>query len=266
MPRVCSRDGDLTVASDGYLYGTTSGRIIFDGSTCYGPPNCGAVFRMSTTGEMTLLHLFSGEDGAYPNGGLIQASDGNLYGVTRVGPNGGTLFRMTLPAGTVTTIASVNGYPLGDPAEGADGNFYLAAQETSGVSVCGGIFRVTKAGEVTKMHQFGTADNLCAITAGLIRGMDGSLYGAAGGGVFKMTAAGAVSVLHALTNAPPKLLIQGSDGALYGLRPRDDETQQGSVFRLDASGAFTTLHRFNWLDGAILSGINLDPPDALMVL
>jgi uncharacterized repeat protein (TIGR03803 family) len=157
----------------------------------------------------------------------------------------------------------VNGYPLGDLAEDADGPFYLAAQETaSNVTVCGGIFRLTKAGALTKMHQFGTAGNLCAITTGLIRGVDGNFYGAASGGLFKMTPGGDVTVLHA-RNAGAKHLMQGSDGAFYGLIAAG-ETRFGSVFRMDASGVFTTLHEFTGVDGAILSGINGDPPDALM--
>lgn len=146
---------------------------------------------------------------------------------------------------------------------GSDGAFYGTA--VRGPKGIGEVFRITPTGQMTILHAFAGPDG-GAPYGGVFEANDGYLYGTPPAAAFKMTAAGAVSVLHALTNAPPKLLMQGADGALYGLRPRDDETQQGSVFRLDASGAFTTLHRFNWLDGAILSGINLDPPDALMVL
>src|SRR5260370_11534499 len=53
----------------------------------------------------TTLHSFnSATDGSNPYSGLIQATDGNLYGVTYIGgPNGhGTLFKITT-GGALTT-------------------------------------------------------------------------------------------------------------------------------------------------------------------
>lgn len=50
------------------------------------------------TGVVTTLHSFDGTDGEFPRGGLIQGSDGNLYGTTyQGGTNGaGTIFRLEL--------------------------------------------------------------------------------------------------------------------------------------------------------------------------
>jgi uncharacterized repeat protein (TIGR03803 family) len=86
----------LIQGNDGDFYGTT-----FNG----GPSNDGTLFKMSTSGDVTMLYSFSGSDGAGPYGGLIQASDGNFYGTTeKGGPTGdGTVFRMT-PSGAVTTL------------------------------------------------------------------------------------------------------------------------------------------------------------------
>ena len=67
-------------ASDGNFYGTT---YLGGGSTAcqYG---CGAVFKMTAAGTVTILHAFcmhSGcPDGYNPTAGLVQGSDGNLYG------------------------------------------------------------------------------------------------------------------------------------------------------------------------------------------
>jgi uncharacterized repeat protein (TIGR03803 family) len=80
----------LLQATDGNFYGTTvSG----------GAADNGTVFRMTPEGTVTILHAFArGSDGAFPYAGLIQATDGNLYGTTQGGgANGaGTIFRITL--------------------------------------------------------------------------------------------------------------------------------------------------------------------------
>jgi len=91
-------------ASNGLLYGTTLGG---------GTNGQGTVFKLTTTGTLTTLYSFCAEancaDGSEPVGGLVQGTDGNLYGVTEYGGgNGpgsgaGTVFKVT-PAGKLTTI------------------------------------------------------------------------------------------------------------------------------------------------------------------
>jgi uncharacterized repeat protein (TIGR03803 family) len=76
---------------NGNLYGTTAG-----GGTNGG---YGTVFQISSTGALTSLYSFTGgNDGANPQAGLVQTSDGNLYGTTADGGQGiaGTVFRLTL--------------------------------------------------------------------------------------------------------------------------------------------------------------------------
>ena len=91
----------LVFATDGQLYGTTVG-----GCTTYPTygqiGNFGTVVQMTQAGVIKTLVSFDYLDG-YGNAprGLIQASDGNLYGVCAVTgiPNGwyGNVFRVTLP-------------------------------------------------------------------------------------------------------------------------------------------------------------------------
>jgi len=65
--------GPLLQASDGNLW-TTSG--------VGGPSNFGEVLAVSETGNIVEELSFSGTNGAYPAAGVIQASNGTLYGTT----------------------------------------------------------------------------------------------------------------------------------------------------------------------------------------
>ena len=79
-----SGDGDqpyagLIMDKEGNLYGTTSGGGAYDS---------GIVFKVTPTGEETVLHSFCSQggsycpDGCFPLGGLIMDKKGNLYGTT----------------------------------------------------------------------------------------------------------------------------------------------------------------------------------------
>lgn len=84
-------------ASDGFIYGTT---------TKGGTNGLGTIFKVSTNGDVAYfqtLHQFSGgAEGLYPNAGLVQSYDTNLYGTTWFGGrfNNGTIFRLSAPAFT----------------------------------------------------------------------------------------------------------------------------------------------------------------------
>src|SRR5882724_1983681 len=101
-------DGDAPVAglalgTNGNFYGTTAfGGMETNG--CVG--SCGTLFEISSDGAFTSLHLFNHDDGSAPRGGLVQASDGNLYGTTFDGGacGLGTAFRITA-SGVLTTIS-----------------------------------------------------------------------------------------------------------------------------------------------------------------
>jgi uncharacterized repeat protein (TIGR03803 family) len=121
----------LLQASDGRLYGTTSyGGAL---STFY---QSGTLFRITTKGVFTKLWDFNATDpsttGISPWGGLIQASDGNLYGTTTAGggaANSGTVYRLT-SRGVVSQILSFDASTTGAspeavPLQAADGTLYL---------------------------------------------------------------------------------------------------------------------------------------------
>jgi uncharacterized repeat protein (TIGR03803 family) len=83
--------GSLIQASDGNFYGTTQSGGAYAGGT---------VFQITPSGRETVVYSFGGamNDGNTPSG-LIQGSDGNVYGTTiSGGAHGiGTFFRLPLP-------------------------------------------------------------------------------------------------------------------------------------------------------------------------
>jgi uncharacterized repeat protein (TIGR03803 family) len=142
--------GALIQASDGNLYGT-----------CYsgGANGVGTVFRISTAGVFKKIYDFSqaaGNVGYDPKAGVIQASDGNLYGTAWQGGLGlGTIYQLTL-SGVATLEASFDpnsatGYePVGALVQGSDGNLYVTAPSGGGTNSNGvpdqGTIDVFKAG------------------------------------------------------------------------------------------------------------------------
>jgi uncharacterized repeat protein (TIGR03803 family) len=89
-----SPSGPLILATDGNFYGLA---YDMDPSTS---TVLGSIYRMAPDGTVSFIYTFSGPDGAYPAGALLQASDGNLYGTTSGGGafNAGTVFRVNLGA------------------------------------------------------------------------------------------------------------------------------------------------------------------------
>jgi uncharacterized repeat protein (TIGR03803 family) len=101
--------GELVQATNGNLYGTTyqgGANVCTNGKVEFG---CGTVFAITPSGTLTTIYSFCSHsncaDGYEPVTGLIQATNGNLYGTTQNGgaSGGGTVFSMT-PSGTLTTL------------------------------------------------------------------------------------------------------------------------------------------------------------------
>lgn len=102
-------DGDpmatLAQATDGNLYGT----LPIGGTHDCDGLQCGAIFEVTLGGTLMTLYNFCSEpncpDGQRPDGGLIQSTNGTLYGTTADGGNGnceygcGTVFSLDLGLG-----------------------------------------------------------------------------------------------------------------------------------------------------------------------
>jgi uncharacterized repeat protein (TIGR03803 family) len=120
----------LMQASDGNLYGT------YGTGSAAGTSGGGWIFKMTAGGTLSSLYSFRAA-GSYPDGfgpvGLIQATDGKLYGIASSGGSGGvgTLFSITTD-GSFTNLysfpTSLNGqafgYPVVNVTQGGDGALY----------------------------------------------------------------------------------------------------------------------------------------------
>ncbi len=120
-------------AADGNLYGVT-----FSGGTS----NAGVVFKVTSSGTYTVLHNLNGTtDGNGPFSGLIQATDGKLYGTANGGgsSNMGTLFSITT-SGTFTALVNFSGangsLPNSPLKQNTNGILYGDTYYGGNVSLC----------------------------------------------------------------------------------------------------------------------------------
>ena len=246
---------DLVQASDGYLYGTA-----VNGGT----NNLGTVFRISTNGIMTPLYSFIGtNDGSHPIAGLVQASDGYLYGTTQNGStnNDGTIFRISTN-GVLTPLHTFMGndgsIPLASLVQASDGNLY-GTTELGGTNNFGTVFRITTNGAFTSLCSFTDGNDGAFPWAGLLKASDGNLYGTAIGGgnngkgsgtVFRFTTNGILTTLYSFTygndgGEPLGGLVQANDGYLYGTTTAAGGIHNdGTIFRITTNGVFTALYSF----------------------
>lgn len=197
--------GSLVQGTDGNFYGMTE-----TGGTTIS----GIVFKITPSGAITVLHSFDyNADGAAPRGSLVKGSDGNFYGLTRLGGayNQGTIFKIT-PSGTFTKLHSFEfradgAYPFGSLIQGNDGNFYGMTTK-GGTNQAGTIFKCTPSGTYTVLRHLNTYNDGSNPNGSLVKGSDGSFYGLNsiggqkdGGTIFKITSGGAYTVLRHLDKA-----------------------------------------------------------------
>jgi uncharacterized protein (TIGR03437 family) len=247
-----SPTGGLIQASDGNFYGTTAGGTNVGG--------VGTIFKVTPAGTVTFLHRFNGNDGSAPEGGLVQGSDGSLYGTTSQGgaSSQGTIFKIT-PAGSLTTLHSFSGMDGASPYAGliqaSDGNFY-GTTGRGGTRGIGTVFQITPGGTLTTLYSFTGGNDSSAPRGSLVQATDGSLYGTTSlggpnvgsGTIFKITPSGTLTFLYTFHgpdgSGPFAGLIQASDGNFYGTTQGGGTDGDGTVFEITPSGMFTTLHSF----------------------
>jgi uncharacterized repeat protein (TIGR03803 family) len=237
----------LALGADLNLHGTTSRG---------GAHGFGTVFTMTPEGVLTTQVEFgddpSGIKGAYPEGPLIQATDGNFYGTTATGgaTGDGTVFRIT-PAGQLTTLVEFTGRrgknrgmrPVGALYQADDGHLY-GTTSFGGASNYGTAFRMTLDGQLTTVAELDFKDGAYPET-GFVKGSDANLYTATAlggnfgaGAVFRLRMRTATDLAEAVTISPftaqlrarLKMGVQASTVYFeYGVEDYDQRTPNQTI-------------------------------------
>jgi uncharacterized repeat protein (TIGR03803 family) len=244
----------ITRDSLGNSYGTTQHG---------GPHAAGTVFKIDHKGRESILYNFSGgADGAYPQGGVVKDSAGNLYGTAAGGGSGGqgVVFKLDT-RGHQTVLYNFSGadgaYP-NDVIMDATGNLY-GTTEGGGTSAKGTIFKLDTMGHETVLHSFTGADGAYPYT-GVTMDSAGNLYGSTTRGgphpnfgvVYKLDTSQTYTILHGFTGGADGGFVWGSpivdaSGNVYGATwsggpPSGD--YPGVVYKVDAGGQFSVLYTF----------------------
>jgi len=186
----------LTRDASGNLYSmTTWGGNYF--WPCTPGDGCGAVFELSPKSgswDYSVLHRFTGRDGAFANSGVIQDKQGNVYGATTAdGAFGcGTVFELSPQADggwRYDVLYNLrNGLSAGALAIDAAGNLFGA---NSGVmtgtcpgAAYGEIFKLTPSArghwQYSSIHKFTSEIGGNSPSSGVIFDKAGNLYGTVG--------------------------------------------------------------------------------------
>ena len=173
-----------------------------------------------------VLYAFpSFASGAEPAGSLLLVG-ASLYGTAQTGGVGqgpyglGAVYRFDIQTGQETLLHSFAGppsdgeYPYAGPVADSAGNLYGTTYYGDRNNL-GAVFMLSPAGTETLLHSFNLLDGAHPV-GGLVRDAPGNLYGT--------TVGGGIASPSCLTNI-------GTHSC-------------GTVFRLDAAGNLTTLHRF----------------------
>ncbi|HXM24374.1 MAG TPA: choice-of-anchor tandem repeat GloVer-containing protein [Terriglobales bacterium] len=267
------------------MYGTTA----FGGTS-----DNGTIFKIDHgSGKITVLHRFISVDGVSPHAGLIRDSEGNSYGTTDHGgdtncnpPNGcGTVFKLNR-TGKLIVLHTFTG-PDGDSPGHAtllrDSSGALYGTAVGGGPGGGGgvVFKLDPDGAETVLHTFSERADGNGPSAGLVRDVDGNLYGTTvNGGIFNDTTCQVVgcgvvfelsptssgwkeTVLYRFTGGsdggyPQSALVLDQHGNLYGTTTVGGNFAGqnctgagcGTIFKLQlSSGGWTETVLYAFSDG-----------------
>lgn len=236
----------LTQASDGKFYGLTN---------TGGANNFGVLYQYDpATAVYTKKIDFNGvNNGSNPNGYLVQASDGNLYGMTTNGGanNFGVLFQYNTSTSVLIKLLDFSGTsgsnPYGSLIQASDGMLY-GITTTGALNGRGAIFQFNYiTSSYTRKYDFLTGVTGFSSYSDLFQASDGNLYGmTSAGGVYGV---GVIFQFDLSSNTYTKKidfdgangkgaqgsLMQATDGKLYGVTSQGGSSNLGDLFQYDYS-------------------------------
>ena len=242
--------GGLIQANNGLLYGVT-----FDG----GANGYGTIFSFNiSTGVYTKIHDFFFTNGSSPRGGLIQASNGLLYGLTCYGgsSNEGVLYSMNLNTNVYTKhvdFTGVNGRtPFSSLMQSSNGLLY-GTTVGGGINDAGTIFSYNfNTNVLTTRYSFNNSLSGRYSYSKLVQASDGKLYGTTAiggtgnyGTLYSWDETSAAYAVHhnfaAGTSAngakPYGSLILAANGKLYGTTSESQTPDKSTLFSYNLSTA-----------------------------
>jgi uncharacterized repeat protein (TIGR03803 family) len=223
--------------------------------------------------EEVFTNIGAENTGMFPNGRLVQGSDGNFYGTSQQGgvKLGGTAFRLT-PGGKVSSIypfdsgfSDIGAAPYAAFCVGTDRNLYRTTTKRS-CNQAGCIFKMALSGQPTflQCNNLGPAAVPVSFTQ-FMRARDGTFYTASYdldsstpyqvGVIYHLNVDGSVLFSTRMDRtahgAEPKApLTEGADGNIYGVASQGGINELGTMFRVSPAGVITLLHPFAGSDGS----------------
>jgi uncharacterized repeat protein (TIGR03803 family) len=252
-------------------------------------PTAGKTLWHKALAGFTDIHDFSGPDGQYPQGALLQGLSGSLYGETQQGGANalGVLFKSGTTAQTTTFTTTHSFGAAGDGATPSGGlrnvigdvaiaGYLYGVTTAGGANGDGAIFRVDASGNESVVYSFTGAADGANPTGRLIAFVDGNYYGTTSAGAsgygtvfqfnpFKKT----LKTLHAFTGgndggyplAGLSIAVKGYslNGNLFGVTSFGGSLGNGTIFAISPSGAFASIYAFGSAPDASSPGTELVP-------
>jgi uncharacterized repeat protein (TIGR03803 family) len=230
----------ISVNGFGGAYGTGNQNVlvgdvlsfkVWNAQTGAGPAKGQSAGALANATE--IYNFLRGSDSAFPKGGVVLDSAGNIYGTASQGginvgscldSSCGTVYELTKGTGSIWTETLLyqfqappdGSYPMGSLVRDSAGNLYGAAFY-GGIN-CGTVFKISGSTE-TILHTFQGGSDGCSPQAGLTMDSSGNLYGTTSG-------------LYSSNNGA------GGSGSVYELSPDGNGGFNYSVIYLFKSGDF----------------------------
>ncbi|MCD6019226.1 MAG: 3-carboxymuconate cyclase [Bacteroidetes bacterium] len=222
------------------------------GMTSRGGANgSGVIFKTDSVGDNQIVEYnFDTIDGKYPNGSLVRASNGLLYGVTEEGGlnNLGVLFEYDQVNHVFTKLIdfanTFGSNPNGSLIQATDGMLYGTCYNGAVFGSMGTIFQFNpNTYSLSTVYSFGSSSFGQNPRGALVQASNGLFYGTTSyggwynkGTIFEFDPISGVyndkyNFIDAVGRAPIGSLIEAADGNLYGVTALGGVLDQGTLFQ-----------------------------------